>query len=129
MNIHSGVRPYVCRYPGCKSVFNVQSNSRRHYKRHFYKRPPPPPPAPVEFRFAEPIVEGHPVPPESLASQATLNLRWMRPNVIARSQSTGRRKKKSTAPEDAEAPEGEESSRPSRASRSDKPEDGSSRSA
>ncbi|KAK7022249.1 hypothetical protein R3P38DRAFT_2960067 [Favolaschia claudopus] len=129
MNIHTGIRPYGCRYPGCKSVFNVRSNARRHYNRHFYRPPPPPPPAPVEIRFAEPIVEEHPVPPPDSTSRAAFNVRWVGTNVTALGQSGGRRKNKSTAPEDAEGPEGEESSRPSRASRQDRPEDGSSRSA
>ncbi|KAK7022273.1 hypothetical protein R3P38DRAFT_2960209 [Favolaschia claudopus] len=101
MNTHSGVRPYGCPFPGCEKLFNVLSNARRHHNTHFYQPPPPRPPEPMEFRFAEPIVEGAPAPPPDAESQAAFNVRWMEHNVAARGQSTGRRKKKSTAAEHA----------------------------
>ncbi|CCD23343.1 C2H2-type zinc finger protein NDAI_0B03080 [Naumovozyma dairenensis CBS 421] len=37
MLIHSGYRPYKCKWPACEKMFNVKSNMNRHYKIHLKK--------------------------------------------------------------------------------------------
>ena len=38
MFVHTGDRPYVCKWPNCGKTFNVKSNMNRHYKLHLKRQ-------------------------------------------------------------------------------------------
>ncbi|KAF8183329.1 hypothetical protein K438DRAFT_1463099, partial [Mycena galopus ATCC 62051] len=34
LNIHTGAQPFNCPFPGCGRAFSVNSNMRRHWRKH-----------------------------------------------------------------------------------------------
>ena len=38
MFVHTGDRPYICKWPNCGKTFNVKSNMNRHYKLHLKRQ-------------------------------------------------------------------------------------------
>ncbi|KAJ7249797.1 hypothetical protein B0H12DRAFT_994028, partial [Mycena haematopus] len=34
LNTHTGAQPYRCPFPSCHRAFSVNSNMRRHWRRH-----------------------------------------------------------------------------------------------
>ncbi|KAJ7461718.1 hypothetical protein B0H11DRAFT_2055672, partial [Mycena galericulata] len=88
MNMHNNARPYSCGFENCTKTFSVRSNARRHYRTHVGATPavgPPPPPPQVQFE--EPIKLPPQAPPPALSlSRAPFRLRWVPPNLSARSK-------------------------------------------
>ncbi|ORX51804.1 hypothetical protein BCR36DRAFT_325319 [Piromyces finnis] len=48
---HLALRPFICKYPGCRSRFGRQDNLRQHYKVHFRKYPK------IKFNYREVLTQ------------------------------------------------------------------------
>ncbi|KAJ7110197.1 hypothetical protein C8R43DRAFT_1139449 [Mycena crocata] len=87
MNIHNGVKPFECGFPGCPKTFSVRSNATRHTVLHTQTTPSAPPAPPRHHHVNRHFIQDIPTPVHpSLPPLARFHLRWNELNEPVRNR-------------------------------------------